>query len=116
MTRTQLITITVTAAAVVAMVGGGISYGARADGDQTAGGKAPAVTLEEAIATAKAKFPGQVLEAEFEDEDGKAVYDVEIATATGETREVVVDASSGQITESEAETEDEGHEQDKEDR
>lgn len=114
MRRTQLIT--VTTAAVVALLGGGLAYSAQAGGDEMASGKAPAVTLEQAIATAKAKFPGRVLEAELEDEDGKAVYDVEIATATGETREVVVDASSGQITESAVENEETENEQEKENR
>lgn len=114
MKRTQLLA--VTTAAVVAILGGSLAYGAQADGDQRAGDKAPAVTLEEAVAAAKAQFPGRVLEAELEDEDGMPVYEVEIATATGETREVVVDASSGRITKSDVEKEDTEHEQENEDR
>lgn len=82
MTRTHLIALTTTA--VLALTGAGIAAGAQTGGDQLTGSQAPAVTLEEAIATAEARFPGRVLEAELEDEDGKAFYEVESATASGD--------------------------------
>jgi uncharacterized membrane protein YkoI len=65
------------------------------------------VTMEEAIKTATAQFPGKVLEAELENEDGKAVYEVEIVNASGETREFEIDAQSGKILSSEQEDQDE---------
>ncbi len=67
------------------------------------------VTMEEAIKTATTQFPGKVLEAELESEDGKAVYEVEIVNTAGETREFLIDAQSGKILSSELEDQD-GHE------
>ena len=55
------------------------------------------LSMEEAIATANAKFPGQVLEAELENEHGRAVYEIEIASATGSVTEITVDAQSGEL-------------------
>ena len=67
------------------------------------------VTMEEAINTATTQFPGKVLEAELESEDGKAVYEVEVVNADGVTREFEIDAQSGKILNSELEDQ-EGHE------
>jgi len=64
------------------------------------------VTMEEAIKTATTQFHGKVLEAELEREDGKAVYEVEIVNASGETREFEIDAQSGNILSSEQEDQD----------
>lgn len=66
-----------------------------------------AVTMEEAIKTATTQFPGKVLEAELEKEDGNAVYEIEIVNAAGETRELEIDAQSGKILSSELEDHDE---------
>ena len=55
------------------------------------------VTMEEAIKTATTQFPGKVLEAELELEDGKAVYEVEIVNASGEIREYEIDAQTGKV-------------------
>ena len=68
------------------------------------------VTMEAAIKTATTQFPGKVLEAELENEDGKAVYEVEIVNTSGEIREFEIDAQSGKILNSEQEDQDE-HEQ-----
>ena len=65
------------------------------------------LSMEEAIATAKAKFPGQVLEAELENEHGQAVYEIEIASTTGTVTEITVDAQSGEVLGSEIEDQDE---------
>jgi uncharacterized protein YpmB len=65
------------------------------------------VTMEDAIKTATTQFPGKVLEAELESEDGQAVYEVEIVNASGETREFEIDAQSGKILSSELEDQDE---------
>ncbi|WNM59947.1 PepSY domain-containing protein [Candidatus Nitrospira allomarina] len=67
------------------------------------------VTMEEAIKTATTQFPGKVLEAELESEDGKVMYEVEIVNASGEIREFEIDAQSGKVLSSELEDED-GHE------
>ena len=65
------------------------------------------LSMEEAIATAKAKFPGQVLEAELENEEGKSVYEIEIASSNGVVTEITVDAQSGELLGSEIEDQDE---------
>ncbi|MEX0829131.1 MAG: PepSY domain-containing protein [Nitrospirales bacterium] len=64
------------------------------------------LSMEEAIATAKAKFPGQVLEAELENEDGQAVYEIEIASTPGVVTEIKIDAQSGELLGSEVEDQD----------
>jgi len=65
------------------------------------------LSMEDAITAAKAKFPGQVLESELENKEGMAVYEVEIASATGVVSEIKVDAQSGEILSSAIEDEDE---------
>lgn len=72
------------------------------------------VTMEQAIETAKTKFPGRVIESELESEDGGLVYEVKIVSASGETQEVEIDAQSGKVLKSETEHESEdGHESEK---
>lgn len=63
------------------------------------------VSMEEAIHTAKTKFPGRVVEAELESEDGALVYEVEIVSASGETQEIEIDAQTGSILDNERENE-----------
>ena len=65
------------------------------------------LSMEEAIATAKTKFPGQVLEAELETEHGQAVYEIEIASTTGVVTEIKIDAQSGELLSSDIEDQDE---------
>lgn len=65
------------------------------------------LSMEEAIATAKTKFPGQVLEAELETEHGQAVYEIEIAGTTGAVTEIKIDAQSGELLSSDIEDQDE---------
>ncbi|RMH32279.1 MAG: hypothetical protein D6690_14070 [Nitrospirae bacterium] len=65
-----------------------------------------AITLEQAIQTAKTTVPGRVLEAELEKEDGKVVYEVDIAGADGNIHELTVDADSGKVLKNEVEDED----------
>ena len=65
------------------------------------------LSMEEAIATAKTKFPGQVLEAELETDHGQAVYEIEIAGTTGAVTEIKIDAQSGELLSSDIEDQDE---------
>lgn len=69
------------------------------------------LSIEEAILTAKSKFPGQALEAEFENEKGKAVYEIEIASSTGAVTEVKVDAQSGELLSNDIEDHDDTEEE-----
>jgi len=68
------------------------------------------LSMVEAIAAAKKQFPGQVLEAELEREDGQRVYEIEIASTTGVVTEIKVDAQSGDVLSSKIEDD---HEQKK---
>lgn len=52
---------------------------------------------DDAVATARAAVPGEVVEVELEDEEGVVAYEVEIATADGSVIEVLVDANSGEV-------------------
>ena len=73
------------------------------------------VSMEQAIQTAKTKFPGRVVEAELEAEDGILVYEVKVVSASGETQEIEIDAQSGEVLSSEIEDEDDddAHEKEK---
>jgi uncharacterized membrane protein YkoI len=48
------------------------------------------LSMEEAITTARTKFPGQVLEAELENEEGTLVYEIVIASNTGTVTEMAL--------------------------
>ena len=94
------------------LVGGVLLMGGLAmSAEDTHGSKDSLLTaklsMADAIATAKGQFPGQVLEAELENEEGKAVYEIEIASATGAVTEITVDAQSGELLGSEVENQEE---------
>jgi uncharacterized membrane protein YkoI len=57
------------------------------------------ISLTDAIQKVQAAVPGTVVGAELENERGKAVYQVEIASLnkSGETTEVSVDATNGAV-------------------
>ncbi|WP_395173438.1 PepSY domain-containing protein [Roseibium alexandrii] len=58
-----------------------------------------AVTEAQAIEIALKEVPGTVQETEFEREDGKEIFEVEIVTADGVEMEVEIDAASGTVLE-----------------
>lgn len=63
------------------------------------------VSLEEAKATALARYPGEVVEVEYSIEsDGTPVYEFDIVAANGREWEVEIDAVTGRILEVEEET------------
>jgi hypothetical protein len=64
-------------------------------------------TVDQAKAAALAKFPGgTVAKAELEDENGTVVWGVALTDASGQRQDVKVDANSGQVTSTEADTPD----------
>lgn len=67
-----------------------------------------AVSMEQAIKAVTEKYPGQVVEAELEAEDGKAKYEITVVSNSGESREFTVDAQSGQVSEDKEASEHEG--------
>ena len=54
------------------------------------------VTFNGAVDIALAKVPGIVLEAEFESEDGKSIWEVEILGEDEKLYEITVDANTGE--------------------
>ena len=55
------------------------------------------ISIEQAMAIAVGRVPGQVVKAELDYEDGMLVYEVDIRTADGRKYEVRIDANTGAI-------------------
>ncbi|MFF2753224.1 PepSY domain-containing protein [Psychrobacillus sp. NPDC058041] len=68
------------------------------------------LTSDEAQVIALKEVPGTVNKSELEDEDGVVVYGFEVKTASGEMKDVKVDAASGKIVKVESDSENEGKE------
>ncbi|MBP2295451.1 PepSY domain-containing protein [Azospirillum rugosum] len=56
-----------------------------------------ALPLEEIVAKASADFPGEILDVEFEDEDGRIVYEIKTITAEGRILKLKYDAATGEL-------------------
>lgn len=59
--------------------------------------KATKITLVEAVEKALTNVKGKAVEAQLEKEHGKTVYEVKIIDESGTTREIYVDAHSGNV-------------------
>lgn len=55
------------------------------------------ITLVEAVEKASTSIQGKAVQAELEKEHGKTVYEVKIIDESGTTREIYVDAHSGDV-------------------
>lgn len=89
------------------LAGTGMASGSESAKSEESSTSQATISLEEAIGIAKEAFPGKVLEAEYEREDGKDIFEVTIASADGEERELEIDAHSGKVLENEEEGEQE---------
>lgn len=78
------------------------------DDDEDVGTGQPATTLAGAIAAAEQATGGKAIEAGLDDEDGKALYEVELAAADGTIRKAYVDAASGKLVKTATGEDDEG--------
>ncbi|OYD82213.1 PepSY domain-containing protein [Azospirillum brasilense] len=56
-----------------------------------------AMPLEAILARAQADFPGDILDVEFEDEDGRIVYEIKTITAEGRVLKLKYDAATGDL-------------------
>ena len=63
--------------------------------------KALKTTIEQAIAKAVEKVPGKAIEVELGKKAGKPVWEVEVLTEDGSVHEVDVDATTGEVIDSE---------------
>jgi len=55
------------------------------------------VSINKAVEIALAAVPGSVTEAEFEVEDGKSIWEVEVLDANQQMFEIEIDATSGEV-------------------
>lgn len=55
-------------------------------------------TLAQAVTTAEAATGGKVMEAEYDDDRGRPVIEVEVVKADGSRQEVIIDAATGTPT------------------
>lgn len=53
--------------------------------------------LRDILARAEAEYPGQLIEAELEDEHGALVYEIKMLSADGRVRKLLYDARSGAL-------------------
>lgn len=53
--------------------------------------------LKEILARAQGAYPGQVIEAELEDEDGMVVYEIKMLTADGRLMKLSYNAATGEL-------------------
>ncbi|GLK78209.1 hypothetical protein GCM10008171_34630 [Methylopila jiangsuensis] len=59
--------------------------------------------LEEIIALARKEIGGEIIEIEFEHDDGRYIYELEIISPSGKLLEVKIDAATGAILSREGE-------------
>jgi uncharacterized membrane protein YkoI len=55
------------------------------------------ISLSDAIASAQTQTGARAIAAEFEDEDGTYIYEIELISANGDELEVHIDAITGEI-------------------
>ena len=82
------------------LLGGAIVAKAHSRGDyknEVAAVKDAPITMISAVEIALAKIPGTPKEAEFEIEDGKSIWEVEVVNADQQVYELEIDANSGEI-------------------
>lgn len=88
------------AAVVLTLAIGLVTLGSAADDDDHDRARAlreddRVLPLAEILERIAEKVPGRLLEAEFEEEHGRYVYELEILGPDGAVHEVLVDAASG---------------------
>lgn len=53
--------------------------------------------FKDILAKAESAFPGQLIEAELEDEDGAMVYEIKLLTKDGRVLKLLYDARTGEL-------------------
>ncbi len=117
MTKQKLL-LTAAGAGLILATAAGAAFARKSshdDGDaaEIAAFNSASVSLTDAIHAAEAKTGAKAIAAEFEDEDGAFVYEVELIDADGAEWEAYVDIDSGAATK--VEQEDDEHEMDDDD-
>ena len=110
---------TIISTSAIALLITGLSFNAIADSNnKTATAEAQknaAISLTQAINIAEQATGGTSSEAEFELEDGVAIYEVDIDMPNGSELELEIDAQSGEILAQKTEDEDHDEDHDKDD-
>ena len=88
--------------------------GKESDNEASDGPLTAKITPDQAKKAALAEHPGTAGKVELEDEDGTAVYGVEITAADGKKYDVKVDANTGKVLKSDANDNNEDNEGDNE--
>ena len=57
------------------------------------------MTLESLIVQVRNDYPGEILEIELDDEDGRYIYEVEVIGEDGSEIELEIDAGTGEVLE-----------------
>lgn len=99
---------TIIATAIAALLTVGVSANLLASNNAAtkAAQQNAAISMQQAIRIAEQAVGGKATEAEFELEDGVALYEIEFEHADGSEVEVYIDAQSGTILAQETEDED----------
>lgn len=58
--------------------------------------------LRDILSRAEAQVPGQLIEAELEDEDGRLVYEIKMLAKDGRLVKMIFDAASGEVLKTKA--------------
>ncbi|MBR9970971.1 PepSY domain-containing protein [Magnetospirillum sp. J10] len=53
--------------------------------------------LREILTRAETAYPGQLIEAELEDDHGKLIYEIKLLTKDGRLMKLIYDAASGEV-------------------
>lgn len=96
MFRTALFLIALTLPLAVRAEGGDAS---NADLARAAVERGEILPLAEAVADLLKRYPGRIIEVEFERDDGEAVYELELVTEDGRLIDAEVDARTGAVLE-----------------
>ena len=110
---------TILATTIVTLVTVGFSTSLLAhsnDAATTAAQQNSAVSMEQAIEIAEQVTGGKKADAEFELENGQAIYEVEITMTNGSEVEVTIDAQSGAILSQETENDNDDHKEEDDDK
>lgn len=75
---------------------------AKADGDDHERARRAVVTdkvrpLADILSKVRPSLPGRIIGTEFEEDDGRYVYEFKVISPSGRVREIYVDAASGAI-------------------
>ncbi|MFO1188377.1 MAG: PepSY domain-containing protein [Alphaproteobacteria bacterium] len=82
---------------VLMLASGGAVAGADHERARRAVEEGRILPLRDILAKAQQSYPGQVVEAELEDEDGRFIYEIKILSSDGRVMKLLFDAQKGDL-------------------